>query len=58
MDHVYQEAGLIMDNALRYKCANLFYIRLGIGGFYRLGYYRLERPEDNWALKLSVNLAF
>jgi hypothetical protein len=57
-NHIYQETGLVIDNLLRYKYLNVLYLRLGVGGFYRLGYYREKDPLDNLALKLSITISF
>jgi hypothetical protein len=56
--HVYQETGLIIHNILRFKYLNMMYIRLGIGGFFRYGYYRYDKLEDNLALKAALSISF
>jgi hypothetical protein len=53
-NHIYQEAGLIVDNLFNLSYLNFFSVKFGIGAFYRLGYYRYDNLEDNAALKFSV----
>jgi hypothetical protein len=57
-NHFYQEAGLVINNILRFNYLNVVYIRLGIGGFLRIGYYKLDKFNDNFALKVTLNIAF
>lgn len=57
-NHFYQETGLIMDNILRFKYLNVIYIRFGIGGFIRTGYYQHDTLKDNMALKISASISF
>jgi len=56
-DNVYLESGLIINNLIRFKYINLFYLNLGVGGFYRYGYYKFDKLTDNLALKLSVTVS-
>ncbi len=53
----YFESGLIIDNLVRLKLFNLAYLKVGIGGFYRYGYYAFENPLKNVALKLSLKIS-
>jgi len=46
----YFESGLLINNVL-----NFYLTRIGIGGFYRYGYYSFPDWKDNVALKLSMN---
>ena len=57
-NHLYHEAGLIVDNIFRLPMLNMLYFRFGVGGFTRLGYYRYPGFEDNVALKMSITLSF
>jgi len=42
---------------LRFKYINAFYIGLGIGTFYRYGYYSYDKTRDNFALKISASIS-
>jgi hypothetical protein len=42
-DKLYQEAGLFIDNIVRIKFT-FFYLKLGLGAYYRLGYYQYDKP--------------
>ena len=53
----YFESGLILDNLVRLKLFNLAYLKVGLGGFYRYGYYAFDNPLKNVALKLSVKIS-
>jgi hypothetical protein len=53
----YFESGLIINNILKLKYVNAFYIGFGMGTFYRYGYYSFSKPEDNFAFKLSVSVS-
>jgi hypothetical protein len=57
-NHIYQEAGLVIHNILRFKYLNMIYIRLGVGGFLRHGYYQQDTFKDNLALKLALSISF
>jgi hypothetical protein len=57
-NHIYQEAGIIVDNMLRAKFLNIAYLRLGLGGFLRCGYYQNDKFADNLALKVAVSFSF
>jgi hypothetical protein len=56
--HLYQEAGVIADNLLKIKMMNVVYMRLGLGGFMRMGAYRYKSFADNATLKISITFAF
>ena len=56
--HPYQESGLIIDNLIRIPVFKLAYIRLGIGGFLRHGYYEYDKFEDNLSVKTSLKVSF
>ena len=51
------ESGLLIKNVLRKKVNNLYYVGLGGGIFYRYGYYRLSKSNNNIAFKLGINLS-
>ncbi|MDR1021802.1 MAG: DUF5686 and carboxypeptidase regulatory-like domain-containing protein [Prevotellaceae bacterium] len=57
-NHLYQEAGVIVDNIVRLPVLNVMYLRFGAGGFTRLGYYQYTKFEDNVALKMSITFSF
>ncbi len=56
-DKGYLESGLIINNILKLKYINAFYIGFGIGTFYRYGYYSFDKPRDNFAFKLSASIS-
>jgi hypothetical protein len=56
-DKVYLESGLIINNLIRIKYINMFYIGFGVGTFYRYGYYNLDKIWNNFALKLSISIS-
>ena len=58
LEKVYLESGLLIDNLVRLKYFNLFYLGLGAGFFYRYGAYRLNKPIDNMAFKLGLKFSF
>jgi|WetSurMetagenome_2_1015567.scaffolds.fasta_scaffold00276_17 hypothetical protein len=53
----YFESGLIINNILKLKYVNAFYIGFGMGTFYRYGYYSFSKTRDNFAFKLSVSIS-
>jgi hypothetical protein len=57
MDRAYLEGGLIIDNILRLK-GSLYYSGLGLGLFYRHGYYESSNFDDNLAIAASFVLSF
>jgi hypothetical protein len=54
---VYIESGLMINNIVRTNFNKLFYIGLGVGVFYRYGYYSLATVKDNTAVKVSVSVS-
>lgn len=56
-DKVYLESGLIINNIIKVKYVNVFYMGFGLGGFYRYGYYGYDNFKDNLALKVSFSIA-
>jgi hypothetical protein len=56
-DKGYFESGLIINNILKLKYLNVFYVGFGIGTFYRYGYYSFNKTRDNFAYKLSVSIS-
>jgi hypothetical protein len=55
-DKGYFESGLIINNIIKLKYINAFYIGFGIGTFYRYGYYSFDKTRDNFAFKLSASI--
>jgi hypothetical protein len=55
---IYQETGLFIDNLAKVKIQGLFFIKAGLGAFYRIGHYRYEAPKDNLAFKLQLGISF
>jgi len=56
-DKIYLESGLVINNILKINCINMFYIGVGVGGFYRYGYYTNSDLNHNFALKLSTTVS-
>jgi len=54
MEKGYYESGLMLDNLLCMKAANMAYIGLGIGAFYRYGPYGFRAIGQNFAFKISL----
>ena len=52
------ESGLVVDNLYRQKLANLAYVGVGMGVFYRWGQNALVTPADNLAYRLVWNIGF
>ena len=57
MNHGYFESGLILRQLLHLKFANIAYLGLGGGAFYRYGAYALPNTSDNLSFKLVLNAA-
>jgi len=51
------EAGLVLENLIKVKYFNMYYIGLGAGMYYRYGPYQNELFKDNvaWGLKISIS---
>lgn len=56
-DKIYLESGLLINNIIRFKIFNLYYVGFGGGAFYRYGHYGYDKVFDNIALKFSVTVA-
>jgi len=56
-EKVYLESGVIINNIIKFNYINMFYLNVGVGGFYRYGYYGSENFTDNFALKLSMSIS-
>ena len=55
---IYLESGLIINNIIKLKYLDMFYVGLGVGAFYRYGYYGYDAWQDNLALKASFSISF
>lgn len=53
-NNVFLESGLQVDNVLKFNYANLGYIGIGTGTYYRYGTYSNPEVKNNIAAKLSV----
>ena len=58
MDRAYLEGGLVVDNLLRFEQNELYYSGIGLGVFYRHGYYESPVFEDNIAIAASFEISF
>ncbi|NCC73525.1 MAG: carboxypeptidase-like regulatory domain-containing protein [Sphingobacteriia bacterium] len=54
MKQIYCESGLMLNNLLSFQG---FY-NLGLGVFYRYGYYHLPKTADNFTYRLTINFLF
>jgi hypothetical protein len=54
----YFESGLGADNILRFNYADVAYIGVGGGVFYRWGRHALPSPNENVALRLNMTFSF
>jgi hypothetical protein len=54
---VYLESGLMINNIVRANYIRMFYVGVGMGAFYRYGYYALLNINDNMVYKISVTLS-
>ncbi|WP_020603668.1 DUF5686 and carboxypeptidase-like regulatory domain-containing protein [Spirosoma spitsbergense] len=52
------ESGLLVDNLYRQRIANVAYVGVGMGVFYRWGPNALPIPQDNLAYRLVWNIGF
>jgi len=57
-NHIFQEGGLIIKNIVRIPLYKIATFNIGLGGFYRFGYYNLPDWKDNLALKLAFTVTF
>ncbi len=56
MEEGFFESGLQIHHLLRMEYADVGYLGVGIGTFYRYGAYQYEKAENNLALKVVVTL--
>lgn len=56
-EKIYLESGLLINNIIRFRIFNLYYVGFGGGAFYRYGNYSNENIFDNMALKASITVA-
>ncbi|HPR58101.1 MAG TPA: DUF5686 family protein [Bacteroidales bacterium] len=54
MKQIYCESGIMLNNLLSFQG---FY-NLGLGVFYRYGYYHLPKTADNFTYRLTINFLF
>lgn len=52
------ESGLLVDNLYRQRLANVAYLGLGVGAFYRWGPNANTASIDNWAYRLVWTIGF
>lgn len=55
---IYSEAGLQLDNIIKFNYMNIGYFTMGAGVYYRYGAYHLPAFEDNLAGKVTFNFTF
>ncbi len=58
MEKGYFESGLLIDNLLCYKTANMFYIGFGLGVFMKYGYFSEPDLINNFALNINLSFSF
>lgn len=54
----YFEPGIGLKNLVRLNYANIGYVGLGIGAFYRAGAYAFTKTSDNFALRFNFDFTF
>jgi hypothetical protein len=57
-NRIYQEGGVIINNLVKIPLFDFATFNMGVGGFYRHGYYRLPDWKDNLAVKITFSLTF
>ncbi|MEI7669913.1 MAG: DUF5686 family protein, partial [Pseudomonadota bacterium] len=58
LDKGFIESGLIINNIISKQYFGVARLQLGVGAFYRLGYYMRSNPIDNAAFKVNFGLTF
>ena len=58
MEKGYFESGILIDNLLCYKSANMFYLGMGLGVFMKYGPYAEPDLIDNIAININLSLSF
>lgn len=53
-EKIFSEIGLHIDNIVKFKINNLGYLGLGVGTFYRYGYYSNQELNDNLKYQLTL----
>lgn len=56
MDKIYLESGLVIQSLLKTEIMNLLYFGVGVGAFYRYGYYTKNNFKDNISAKIAFTL--
>lgn len=56
-DKWYFESGIMFDNLVRVNILNLMYVKLGLGVYYRYGYYSFEKTLKNFSVKLGIRFS-
>ena len=54
---IYLETGLELKSLVKINYLNMGYLGLGVGGFYRYGYYNLPKFKDNFAFKFGMSFS-
>lgn len=54
----YYETGLSVNDLLRTKFVNMYYLGLGLSGYYRYGPYTQENAKDNFTFNLTMSISF
>ena len=57
MEHLYIESGLELRNLIDYDGLG-YKTGIGIGGFYRYGFYGFKDFDDNFAIKINTSIRF
>jgi hypothetical protein len=58
MEKGYFESGLLVDNLISFKIANMAYYGFGLGVFYRYGPYASVNTKENFAFNINLSLTF
>ncbi|WP_127845001.1 DUF5686 and carboxypeptidase-like regulatory domain-containing protein [Psychroflexus aestuariivivens] len=57
-DQVFTEVGLELTKILKIEYLDLYYLGLGVGGFYRYGAYSFDKTSDNFVFKANLSISF
>ncbi len=57
LDYPYTESGIIINNLISKKIFGALRLGLGVGGYYRWGFYAMPNWKDNVALKLAFYIS-
>lgn len=57
-EDLFMESGLEVTKLVKLNYLDVFYLNLGVGGFYRYGNYSFDKSSDNFVLKINTTISF